>query len=57
MSKSVEITFVSKKLHWESGFSAPDNWDELSESEQYELKEQWRQEAIESYVNCYVEVK
>lgn len=56
MSKSVNITFKSEKTHWESGFDAPENWDELSDNEQYNLIEQWRQEAIDSYVKCYVEV-
>jgi len=57
MTKSVEIRFISKKLDWESGFDAPENWDELSTSEQQELIYQWREEAIDSYVDCYVEVK
>lgn len=57
MTKSVEVIFRSDKTEWHSGFSAPDNWDSLTESEQYDLIEQWKQDEIDRFVTVYIEVK
>ena len=56
MSRQVQIVFTSKKTHWESGFEAPENWDSYSDERKQELIEFWRQQQIDNFVTCDVEV-
>lgn len=55
--KTVNVYFSSKKLDWQSEFSAPDNWDELSSSEQFDLIEEWKQNEIDRFVSVDIVVE